>query len=100
MVIMVLTLSHLEGISQEQIDILPHALERDNITEELIYDCILNDEIVGILEQRDNRFRIYYKHPTKEDRYDLVIIIDVIKTSTKCIKVVTTYEQSVKRRVR
>lgn len=97
---MALSLSYLEGVSQEQIDILPHALRRETISEEWVYNCILNGEILGILEQRKNRFRIYYKHPTKADRYDLIIIIDVIETSAKCIKVVTTYEQSIKRRVR
>lgn len=97
---MALNLSYLEDVSHEQIDILPHALRRETIREEWIYDCILNGEILGILEQRKNRFRIYYKHPTKAEKYDLIIIIDVMGTSTKCIKVVTTYEQSIKRRVR
>jgi hypothetical protein len=92
-------LSHLEGITKEQIDILPHALERDFITAEWIFNCILSNEIRGILQQRDFRYRIYYKHPIKEYRYDLVIIIDVI-TSKTCIKVVTTYEQSIGKRVR
>ena len=97
---MSLSLSYLKGIKKNQIDIVPHALKRDTIRPEWIYDCILNDEPQGILIQRKNRFRIYYKHPTKENKYDLVIIIDAVESSTKCIKVVTTYEQLVKRRVR
>lgn len=79
---MVLTLSYLEGVSQEQIDILPHALKRETIRKEWIYNCILEGEISGVLKQRENRLRIYYKHPIKADNYDLVIIIDVIKGST------------------
>ncbi len=97
---MSLSLSYLKDISKKQINILPHALERTTIKEEWIYNCILKGEPQGIIKQRTNRVRIYYKHPTKGDKYDFIIIIDITEFSTKCIKVVTTYEQSVKRRVR
>jgi hypothetical protein len=92
-------LSLLEGISKEQIDIRQHALKRDTVNKEWIYNCILNYKPRGILEQRLNRFRIYYNHPTKRDRYDLIIVVDV-ENSTKTIIIVTTYEQLVERRVR
>jgi len=97
---MSLSLSYLKDVSKNQIDIIPHALKKDTISPEWIYDCLLNKEPRGILTQRDNRFRIYYNHPTKEEKYDFIIVIDIIKFSTKCIRVVTTYEQSVKRRIR
>jgi hypothetical protein len=93
-------LSELEGILKENIDIRPHALERTTINIEWLYDCLLNEEPEGVLKQRDDRFRIYYKHPKKQDKYDLVLIIDIVNSSPKIIKVVTTYEQSVNRRVR
>lgn len=97
---MVLSLSYLEGISKEQIDIRPHALERDEIAEEWLYNSLLNGKILAISQQREYRFRIHYEHPTKREKYDLILVIDVIKNSTTCIKVVTTYVQAVKRRVR
>jgi|GEM_PF-6690067 hypothetical protein len=72
-----ISLSFQEGISKEQIDILSHAIDRDEINKELIYNCIIRGELVGILKQRKDRYRIYYKHPTSSEKYDLVIVIDV-----------------------
>jgi len=89
-----ISLSFLEGITKEQIDILPHATERDEIHKELLYNCIIKDDIVGILKQRKDRYRIHYKHPTKGESYDLVIVIDVKISSTIIIKVVTAYIQN------
>lgn len=88
----------LVGVKKNQIDILPHALERETIQKNWIYDVILNKEPSGVLKQREDRYRIYYEHPTK-NKYDFIVVID-IKNSPKIIKVVTTYEQSNKRRVR
>lgn len=94
----------LENLRKDQIDIGPHALDKISkdrkIDKKWIYNCLINGEKQGVLKQRHNRFRIYYKHPTKADRYDLIIIIDIVKSSKKNIKVVTTYEQSNKIRVR
>ncbi|AUB56105.1 MULTISPECIES: DUF2283 domain-containing protein [Methanobacterium] len=91
-----ISLSFLEGITKEQIDILPHATERDEIHKELLYNCIIEDDLVGILKQRKNRYRIYYKHPTKGESHDLVIVIDVKISSTIIIKVVTAYLKQLK----
>lgn len=70
------------------------------LTEQSIKNCLINEEIVGILKQSPNKFQIFYKHPYKQLKYDLVIIM-VFNHYPKCnIRVVTIYEQSVKRRVR
>jgi len=94
----------LENISRERIDIGTHALDKISgdreINEEWVYNCLINEEKQGVLKQRPNRFRIYYNHPTKADMYDLIIIVDIVKSSEKDIRVVTTYEQSADRRVR
>lgn len=95
-----ISLLFLEGITKDQIDILPHALERNEIHKEWLYNCLIGDELVGILKQRENRYRIQYRHPEKSDKYDLIIVIDVKKSSPIIIKVVTAYIQTVKRRVR
>jgi hypothetical protein len=99
-----LILPPLENISREKIDIGSHAFDKISgdreINEEWIYHCLINEKKTGILKQRSNRFRIYYNHPTKSERYDLIIVVDIIESSKKDIRVVTTYEQSVDRRVR
>lgn len=95
-----ISLSFLKGNTKEQVDILPHALDRADIQEEWLYDCIVKDVIRGVLQQREDRYRLYYKHPTKGEKYDLIIVIDIKKSSPITIKVVTSYIQLVNRRVR
>lgn len=98
-------LSNLKNSSKKDIKILPHAydamydFDRD-IKEELIYNCLLKKDVEGIIKQRTNRFRIYYKQDGPRMNYDLIIIIEFDMNSKKNIIVVTTYEQSVKRRKR
>lgn len=95
-----ISLSFLEGITKEQIEILPHALERSEMQKNWLYDAILGNAILGILRQRKDRYRIYYEHPTKGERYDLILSIEVKESSPITIKVVTAYIQTVNRRVR
>lgn len=42
---------------------------------------------------------MYYVHPAK-DGYDLIIVIAIVNSPEKVIRVVTTYEQNEKVRVR
>lgn len=98
-------LENLKKSSRKDIEIIPHAYDAlydfdRNIKEELLYDCILKRDLDGILKQRTNRFRLYYKQDGFRKNYDLIIIIEFDRSSDKNIKVVTTYEQSIKRRVR
>ena len=98
-------LQYLKESSREDIMILPHAyddmydFDRD-IKEELLYDCLLKRSDDGIIKQKRNRFRLYYKQEGIRMNYDLIIIIEFGITFRNNIKVVTTYEQSTKRRVR
>lgn len=95
--------SCLSTLSNHMISNTNHAILRiyeRELTEQSIINCLINEEIMGILKQSPNKFQIFYKHPYKELKYDLVIII-VFNHYPKCnIRVVTIYEQSVKRRVR
>jgi len=57
-------------------------------------------DVSGILQQRKNRFKLFYKQDDSRINHDLIIIIDFENSKEKDIKVVTTYEQSVKVRER
>lgn len=98
-------LEYLKERSRGDIIILPHAydamydFDRD-IKEELLYDCLLKRNVDGIIKQKRNRFRLYYKQEGSRMNYDLIIIIEFGNASRNNIKVVTTYEQSTKRRLR
>lgn len=79
-----------------------HALEKMNdrgITENWIVDALLNQKLQGITKQDSNKFRMYYTHPTKKG-YDLIIVIAIVNSPGKVIRVVTTYKQNEKVRVR
>lgn len=98
-------LKHLKESFREDIKILPHAYDAmydfdRNIKEELLYDCLLKKDVDGIIKQRKNRFRLYYKQQGLRMNYDLIIIIEFDMILKKNIIVVTTYEQPVKRRMR
>ena len=98
-------LNYIKECSRGDIIILPHAYDAmydfdRNIEEELLYDCLLKKNVEGIIKQRSNKFRLYYKQGGLRINYDLIMVIEFDNNSKKNIKVVTTYEQSVKRRVR
>jgi uncharacterized protein YuzE len=95
-------LSYLKDSSREDIKILPHAYDAiydfdRNIKEQLLYDCLLKKDVDGILKQKTNRFRLYYKQEGPRMNYDLIIIIEFDRNSTKNIIVVITYETSEKK---
>jgi tRNA splicing ligase len=75
-------------------------VEDRNIKKQSIYDCLVEKGVSGILEQRINRFKLFYKQNGSRVNYDLIIVIDFEDSKEKNIKVVTIYEQSVKVRER
>jgi hypothetical protein len=94
--------SCLSTISHGQISATSHAVERmeERFNEKWIYQCLIKNQIVGILKQNPQKFKLYYKHPQNGYKHDLVIVV-VFGKYPKCdIRIVTIYEQSIKRRVR
>jgi len=53
-----------------------------NIEEEFLYDCLLKQNVEGIIKQRSNRFRLYYKQGGLRIN-DLIIVIESDNNSTK-----------------
>jgi hypothetical protein len=93
----------LKDLTLNNIDLRPHSINKmadRDIKDEWIYECLINRKLMGILKQRPHRFRLYYNHPEKSQKYDLIIVIDVSYSISKYINVLTTYEQEVDRRVR
>lgn len=93
----------LSNCNKNQIELGPHAedmVEDRNINKQSIYDCLVEKGVSGILEQRINRFKLFYKQNGSRVNYDLIIVIDFEDSKEKNIKVVTIYEQSVKVRER
>ncbi|MEN4017534.1 MAG: DUF4258 domain-containing protein [Methanobacterium sp.] len=92
----------LAATSKKQIIFTYHALEKmydRELAESWIIDSLINQKPQGILKQDLNKFRMYYVHPAK-DGYDLIIVIAIVNSPEKVIRVVTTYEQNEKVRVR
>lgn len=90
--------SCLEDIKkQDNIKLHPHyelrSLQR-NIDDQWIYDCIIKSEIVGILKQSNDKFRLYYEHPLIPETHDLIIIIVIKDLMAKHITVITSYDQN------
>jgi len=71
-----------------------------HINDKWIYDCITKEELVGILKQSDDKFRLYYKHPIIPKTDDLIIVIVINDLITKNITVVTSYKLTIKKRER
>lgn len=69
------------------------------LSKEVVKDLILYETPVGMLKQDLTKFKVYYPFPDKESTYDLIIIL-AIDNNTKVLKPVTTYQQTIKRRVR
>lgn len=92
----------LSELTISQIEIRDHYLVRSRergIPDQWISDCLINKELVGILKQSDDKFRLYYEHPNDPTKYDLIIIV-AIDISTKHVTIITTFEQNVNVRVR
>lgn len=64
-------------------------VEDRNINKQSIYDCLVEKGVSGILEQRINRFKLFYKQNGSRVNYDLIIVIDFEDSKEKNIKVVT-----------
>lgn len=88
--------------AKDQINLTYHALDKINdrdLAEDWIFESLTHKKPQGILKQDSNKFKLYYNHPVKK-RYDLIIVIAVISSPKKIIRVITAYEQTVKRRLR
>lgn len=96
-------LERLSNCNQNQIELGPHAKDRvedREIDEQLVYDCLVEKKVSGILEQRITRFKLFYKQDGSRVKYDLIIVIEFEGSKEKDIRVVTIYEQSIKIRER
>jgi hypothetical protein len=93
----------LENLARDDIDLKSHSTDRmkkRQIKVKWIYHCLISEKLMGILKQRSYRFRLYYLHPEKPHKYDLIIVVDIFHDLAKFINVVTTYEEEIERRVR
>ena len=70
------------------------------INDKWIFDCLLKGEIVGIIKQSNDKFRLYYEHPTNPNNYDLIIIVVIDDLNAKNITVLTSYKQKIEKRIR
>jgi hypothetical protein len=88
---------------KSNINLHPHyqirKLQR-HINNKWVYDCIIKEELVGILKQSDDKFRLYYQHPIIPKTHDLIIVVVINDLITKDITVVTSYKQTIKKRER
>jgi hypothetical protein len=92
----------LSKLTISQIDIKDHYLVRSRerkVSDQWISDCLINNELVGILKQSDDKFRLYYEHPIDPTEYDLIIVV-AINIFTNHVTIITTFEQNVNVRVR
>lgn len=63
---------------------------------ELWSDVLFNHELLGINKQAENKFKLCYKHPDKENKdFYLIIVINEFKS----LKMITTYEAKSSRRI-
>lgn len=85
------------------IDLHPHFRIRSiqrHIQDQWIFDCLLNEEIVGILKQSNDKFRLYYEHPINPNNHDLIIVVVIDDLNAKDITVITSYKQKIEKRIR
>lgn len=63
---------------------------------ELWSDVLFNHELLGINKQAENKFKLCYKHPDKENKdFYLIIVINEFKS----LKMINTYEAKSSRRI-
>ena len=63
---------------------------------ELWIDILFNHELLGINKQAENKFKLCYKYPNKENKdFYLIIVINEFKS----LKMITTYEAKSSRRM-
>ncbi|MCZ3366400.1 MULTISPECIES: hypothetical protein [Methanobacterium] len=92
----------LANTPKDQINLTYHTLDKisdRDLAEDWIFESLNRKKPQGILKQDSNKFKLHYNHPAKKG-YDLIIVIAVISSPKKIIRVVTAYEQTVKRRLR
>jgi hypothetical protein len=92
----------LANTPNDQINLTYHTLDKisdRDLAEDWIFESLNRKKPQGILKQDSNKFKLHYNHPAKKG-YDLIIVIAVISSPKKIIRVVTAYEQTVKRRLR
>lgn len=94
----------IKNVNEDQISFTKHVeekIEDRGLSCELVRNIIIYDIPVGILKQDSNKFKVYYPFPSKKLEYDLIIILAINgDTDKKVLKPVTTYQQTIKRRVR
>ncbi len=91
----------MENLARDDIDLKSHSTDRmkkRQIKAKWIYHCLISEKLLGILKQRSYRFRLYYPHPEKHHKYDLIIVVDIFHDLAKFIIVVTTYEEEIERK--
>lgn len=80
-------LERLSNCNQNQIELGPHAKDRvedREIDEQLVYDCLVEKKVSGILEQRITRFKLFYKQECSRVTYDLIIVIEFEDSKESC----------------
>jgi hypothetical protein len=95
-------LSFLKDIPENKIVFTGHVKEKikdREIPYDLIVNSILNETPLAISKQDFSKFKVKYPFKYDKSRYDLVIII-LVEPVTKTLKVITTYKENVKKRVR
>ncbi|MDO8869637.1 MAG: hypothetical protein Q7V10_02690 [Methanobacteriaceae archaeon] len=92
----------IENIDEDKIRESRHvidsfSLRSYNIDRDLIYDSLINKKPVLIGKTGYNSFKVLYEHPTKKSE-DIYIIISIDEREN--ILIITTYTNSIKRRIR
>ena len=80
---------------QDKYYLTPHIRQRASIRDiniEYLESVLINDEPLGVLSTRRNRFKVFYPSELHSDTLDLIVVI-AIDDNEKIIGV-TTYEDS------
>ncbi|KAF5039949.1 hypothetical protein [Methanobacterium aggregans] len=95
-------LSFLKDIREDKIVFTGHVKEKiedRGISYDTIVNSILNETPLAISKQNFSKFKVKYPFKNNESRYDLVVVV-AVEHVTKSLKVITTYKENVKKRVR
>jgi len=69
--------------------------EEDLPSEEEILKIISENKPVGILKQKDGKFKVYYEN---SEEHDIVVVINIKSVEPLSINLITIYPQNRKRR--
>lgn len=94
-------------IREENIILSKHVKKRfieRNIDKNIVYDCLINHEAKGILEQKEdfknnNKYKIFYEDPNNQS-YDIIVIVSLDSGNIGNISIVTAFIQKRDRRVK